>query len=150
MTNKEAITKFRKQLDEQETGIQFSPSFVVDGDKLGQMSDPELEVSSEDIMTLAQQYLQKIQSEGEYGEFEARESEDCLGAIWPHGDSECNGYWLDVFVDGSAIECSDGWGESALTAAETKRVAGRWADYKEIKNQIKGRPHENRSPNRIR
>lgn len=78
-----------------------------------------------------------------------RDSKECIAIIWPHNgeegtdedSEECNGYWLDVFADGSAIECcGDGRdSDTVLTAAETKQVAGRWADYKEIKNQIKGR-----------
>ncbi len=87
-------------------------------------------------MTLAQQYAKKIE-EGTYMEHEVRETEDCIGVIWPGRGDDSNGYWLDVFIDGSAIECCPSGEENVLTAAETKQHAGRWASYKEIKNQIK-------------
>lgn len=102
-------------------------------------------------MTLAQKYMKKIfKSEGNYAECDARESDDCLGAIWPHGERDTDGYWLDVFKDGSSIECTED-GLCSLSAAETKRVAGRWADYKEIKDQITPtvtpKPVRERTPN---
>jgi hypothetical protein len=42
-----------------------------------------------------------------------RDSKECIAIIWAHNgedgtpedSEECDGHWLDVFTDGSAIEC---------------------------------------------
>ncbi|HXW89373.1 MAG TPA: hypothetical protein VEK33_02390 [Terriglobales bacterium] len=95
-------------------------------------------------MTIAEQKLKWMYDRNENAvkvddyvdESEIRESEECIGVIWPGGGEHSNGHWLDVFTDGSALQCI-GSSTYALSPSETKQMAGRWKDYKAIKHLIK-------------
>jgi hypothetical protein len=93
--------------------------------------------------------MRKMREQDEDGapmaECDMRDSKECVAIIWPHNgedgtdedSEECDGYWFDVFTDGSAIECCVDGSENVLTASEVKKIAGRWIDYKEMKCLLK-------------
>jgi len=86
------------------------------------------------LVTIAENKLKWMRDCQEKGSFvdesEIRESAECIAIIWPGRNQDSDGYWLDIFEDGSAIE-NVGAGCFALTAKEAKAIAGRWKTWRE-------------------